>query len=255
MFPPSAWAIDILGELTQRMSIAIGAAGQGQILLQNNTEKPEVVRIYQTDYLFYADGRTLYDKPGTNARSNAKWITLTPDQIMVPAKGNATINYTIKVPDDKSLHGSYWSMIMVEPIPEASLTPPKGTEKNPVAYGVTTIIRYGIQIICDVGAPERGMIRFANKRLISDKNQRVFQIDIENTGSKLLAPLVWTELYGNSGTSVGRFEAGRAKVYPGCSARFVIDLSKVPPGTYKAIVVADNGDEDVFGAQYTLDVQ
>ena len=52
---------------------------------------------------------------------------------------------------------------------------------------------------------------------------------------------------------MGRFEAGRMGIYPGCSARFRIDLSGLPAGRYKAIVVADCGDENVFGAQYDLE--
>ena len=34
--------------------------------------------------------------------------------------------------------------------------------------------------------------------------------------------------------------------------RFKIDLSPVPEGTYKALVVADCGGDSLFGATYTL---
>jgi len=81
------------------------------------------------------------------------------------------------------------------------------------------------------------------------------QLDLENTGQRYLRLLVWAELYDEQGTSVGRFQAGRRGVYPGCSTRFHADLSQVPPGKYNALVVADNGDEYVFGARYDLEIE
>jgi len=43
------------------------------------------------------------------------------------------------------------------------------------------------------------------------------------------------------------------RIYPGTSVRHKIDLSSLPGGKYMALVVADNGDEYIFGAQYTLE--
>jgi hypothetical protein len=34
------------------------------------------VKIYQNDYRFDHEGRTSYDEPGTIARSNSSWITM-----------------------------------------------------------------------------------------------------------------------------------------------------------------------------------
>jgi hypothetical protein len=44
----------------------------------------------------------------------------------------------------------------------------------------------------------------------------------------------------------------RARVYPGTSVRRAIDLTDVPAGAYKALLVADAGDESVYGATYAL---
>ena len=51
---------------------------------------------------------------------------------------------------------------------------------------------------------------------------------------------------------IGRFEGRRKRIYPSTSVRYTVDLSNVPQGTYKALVVADSGGDYIFGANYTL---
>ena len=77
---------------------------------------PQEVKVYQTDYLFYADGSTYYGDPGTMPRSNTRWISFTPKQFTVPAGEEVTVRYTIQVPNDARLAGPYWSILMVEPV-------------------------------------------------------------------------------------------------------------------------------------------
>jgi hypothetical protein len=51
---------------------------------------------------------------------------------------------------------------------------------------------------------------------------------------------------------VGRFEGGTHRLYPGTTARFPADLVGVRDATYKALIVADCGGDDVFGADVSL---
>ena len=51
------------------------------------------------------------------------------------------------------------------------------------------------------------------------------------------------------------FDGERARVYPGTSVRRAIDLSRVPAGGYKALLVADAGEDNVYGATYTLEIE
>jgi len=44
-------------------------------------------------------------------------------------------------------------------------------------------------------------------------------------------------------------------IYPGTSVRFRIDLGKNMAGTYKTLVVADCGGDELFGANYTLEIK
>jgi len=247
-----AQGVSVLSDLTQSMTLGPGGTVEGRILLQNRSPKASEVRVYQTDYLFRASGDTSYGDPGTVQRSNAAWLTLTPRQLTVPAGETALIYYTVTVPQDQALSGTYWSMVMVEPVAPALLPDPDKTKPQ---VALRTILRYGIQMVTNIQDTGARELRFADKRLVVEEAARFLQIDVENTGQCWLSPLLWAELYDKAGASVGRFEARRQRLYPGCSGRFRIDLSRVPAGTYSAVVVADNGDEYVFGARYALDIK
>jgi hypothetical protein len=80
-------------------------------------------------------------------------------------------------------------------------------------------------------------------------------MDIDNIGEMWLSPPLWVEIYDSHGAKVGRFESSKKRIYPGCSVRHKVDLTDVPRGKYQALVVADNGDEHVFGAKYDFGIE
>jgi len=249
----AAGGITVIGGLTRYASLKPGGKTEGRILVRNLGTEPQEVKAFQTDYLFYADGRNLYDPPGSNPRSNASWITFTPSQFTVAPQDTVIINYTLQVPQDATLTGTYWSMLMIEPL-ATSLTAP-AAEKDKLKFSVQTILRYGIQLIADIdGADSTSSIKFPRQQLIKKDGKCLLVLDIENTGDRYLTPLVWAELFDSEGISLGRFEAGRQRVYPTCSSRFQIDLTQLSTGKYDALIVADNGDEAVYGAQLKLEI-
>jgi hypothetical protein len=63
-----------------------------------------------------------------------------------------------------------------------------------------------------------------------------------------LRPQVFTELFTGDGASYGRFTGEKFRLYPTTSRRFSIDVTRAPAGTYKAVVIADCGENDLFGS-------
>ncbi len=242
--------VQVIGGLARERNLQPGERFDGSIVLKNTGEVATSVRVHKVDYLFYADGRTLFDEPGNVPRSNAAWISFSPSRLSIPPKQTATVSYTIKTPENRELRGSYWTVLMIEP------TETDAEKEGPRSgLSVRTLIRYAVQVIVNIGDTGERNIRILDKRLIDDDGKRLLQIDIENTGERVLTPYLWAELHGE-GTSVqGRLETGKQRIYPGCTARYRIDLSKVPHGMYKALVVADNGDDYIFGARYDLLIQ
>ena len=171
--------VGIVNGLTQEKICKPGEIFESYIRLKNNGPKEETVKIYQTDYLFSADGKTFYDAPGKVARSNAAWIAVAPKQLTIAGLATVDVKYACKVPASESLIGTYWSIIMFEVLPPG---------------------------------------------------QRI------------------------KGEPAGKIEGERWRIFPGTSVRYRFDVSSLKQGVYNALIVFDNKDASVFGAQYKLNV-
>lgn len=250
----SAGGVNVLDGLTRSAALKSGEKSEGKITLQNSSDQEQEVKVFATDYQRNANGESNYDTAGSIPRSNSSWITFTPHQVVIPAKSTFIVYYTIQVPVDYLLTGTYWSVLMVEPISKASLEPPK-VEKDQIKLGITTVTRYAIQMITNIGTSGKRAIKFSKKELLVQEQSRTYQVDIENTGERALSPTLWIELYDVAGISQGRIDGNRWRIYPGGSARFNIDLTKIPAGIYTGLLVADNGDEYIFGTQLKLDIK
>ncbi|MCJ7459617.1 MAG: hypothetical protein MUP17_11580 [candidate division Zixibacteria bacterium] len=246
--------VSLIGELTREKTMQPGEKFEGKVTLKNTGETSWEVTIYKTDYLFYADGSNIYGESGRIPRSNAGWLSISPTRLTIPPKEMASVYYIIEVPQQPDLIGTYWSMLMVEPTSETGSKDIED-ETGKVKLGIKTVLRYGIQIVTNIGDTGDRKIKFLDKKLISQDGRRTLQMDIENIGERWLRPTLWVELYDKGGKNMGRFGNRQLRIYPGCSIRHKIDLGDVPIGKYKALVMVDNGDEYVFGAQYDLEIE
>jgi len=244
-------AFTVVGGLIRDSTVEPGERAEGIIHVRNSGKQDVEVKIFRADYLFTADGQTLYGNPGSTPRSNAEWVSLSPSRVNIPAGDMASVYYTIEVPEDSLLDGTYWSVVMIEPAVDPVL-PTIKEEEGKVTLGVQAVIRYAIQIVTNIGDSGERNIRFMKTTFVGDNGQRLLQSDIENTGTRCLSPFVWAELYNEDGLYIGRFESERLRIYPNCSVRHRVDLTDVPVGAYKALLIVDNGDEHVFGANYDL---
>jgi len=241
----------IIGGLTHQKKAGQGEKYTGSILIKNEHKKTEEIKFYQTDYAFNYKGVNYYGQPGKLKRSNAQWITFTPHKLTIPPGETVKLNYTVNVPDDPNLEGTYWSMIMAENIPHGS---PESTlpAKDKTKLGIVQVVRYGLQMVTHINDTGTRKIDFLDTKLLKDSSERILQVDVENTGQRWLRPTLWTELYDESGSYLGRFEAGKRRLFPDTSVRYEVDLTNLPEGNYKALVVADAGGDYIFGANYNF---
>lgn len=240
-----------VGTLTLESDVHPGQTYRGTFSLINTDSVPRMAVIYQTDYTFRCDGSNRFDDPGVEPRSNARWITFSPHQIEVPPLQSATISYEIRVPADSMLNGTYWSMLMVEQSDVESGLP---TRLRRHQTEVRQTVRYGVQCVTQIAGTGNARLSFTGTRLVSVEGQSTeLQVDVENVGERWLSPAAWMELYDSDGRQVGRFESEKKRIFPGTSVRFRIGLGETPSGKYKALVVLDSGDQNVFGAKYDLE--
>jgi hypothetical protein len=245
--------VGIVNGLTQEKICKPGETFESFIRLKNNGPKEETVKIYQTDYSFSADGKTYYDTPGKVGRSNAAWIAVNPKQVTLPGQATVDVKYSCKVPAGDSLVGTYWSIIMFEVIPPAKRAK-SDVDKKEIQFGVSQVMRYGVQIVTHFGETGARSLKFLDTELLQNKDGKTLQVDIENNGERWLRPFSYVELYTEKGESAGKIEGERWRIFPGTSVRYRFDVSSLKVGTYNALIVFDNKDASVFGAQYKLNV-
>jgi hypothetical protein len=246
----SSGGVAVLGGLSQEKTANPGDVYENTIHLKNDSETSCEVRIYQTDYAFLANGETSYDDPGTSPRSNADWLSISPRWVSVPGMSAVSVHYRVQVPDDADLQGTYWSVVMVEPT--ETMTQVVSDESGNRHVGIQTLVRYGVQIVTNIGDTGARDVLFRDTRLVKRDGQNLLEIDLENTGETWLLPLFSLELYDEKGTNSYHFDGQQQRVFPGCSVRHRIDLTGIPNGKYRALAIVDNRDEYVFGAQYDI---
>ncbi|AGA89895.1 hypothetical protein Thimo_1091 [Thioflavicoccus mobilis 8321] len=210
--------VKLASEMTIERVAQPGERYRGALTLQNNAAAPAEAKVYQPDYSFAADGSNDYGEPGQLERSNAKWISLSTELVRIPAGGTEELTFEVHVPRDKGLSGTYWSMIMVEPI--AALSREAIGEQPDNSARIAAVMRYGVQVVTQIGQSGATGLVFTNSGLIDEDGQRVFRIDAENTGSRWLRPSLWLELYREDGTPVGKSQGPTKRLYPGTSAQF-----------------------------------
>src|SRR5690554_5914859 len=108
--------IRISGGLSREYTLSPAEVFDDELIIYNSSDVAVDVKIYLSDYFYTWDGRTRYLQAGTEERSNADWLELRDGEIYtIPANDSFSFKYSIEVPADEELIGTYWSMIMVEP--------------------------------------------------------------------------------------------------------------------------------------------
>ena len=242
--------ISVVGEMIHEREALPGTTYDGMLVVRNTTSEPQQARIHQTDYRFYADGRSFYGEPGSTPRSNAAWLTISPALVTIPAGEVVRIHYRVQLPDapSDSLHGTYWSMLIVE-----GVKAPRTTPTRPGHLTLRPTIRHGVQVVTHVGSTGAPSIAFAQP-VLGGTSQDGFslEVDLSNEGDRASRIDATLELFTQEGRSVASLRSARGLVYPGSSIRQRFDLGTLSPGRYTALVMADAGADAVAGAQFTL---
>lgn len=147
LVPPAVARVGVVGALSRRMQLTPGQEAQGRVLVRNQGTASRVVKAYLTDYQSSADGKTRYGEAGGHARSNAPWVHIVPAEQTVAPGDTAAFNFIVRVPDDPGLAGTYWSMLLVEPVPAAALVPPQKEKQEEVRISIGTVVRTGIHLV------------------------------------------------------------------------------------------------------------
>ena len=240
--------IVVLNGLTHQYDVISGETYRGQIEIQNTSDIEQAVKLYQRDYSFNFKGEAFYEESGTNERSNAGWLDISPKYLKLQPKEKKLILFEVNVPKEEQMTGTFWSVIMVEG------EMPIDTNNLDNGLNVQTQIRYAIQIATTFNNEGERNLTFYDVNLEKENGQHFVVVDIENKGEFLFKPDVSIELFNEEGKSIGVFTSTKKKIYPDTSARFYVSLDRVQIGNYQSLILADCGDEDIFGINVDLEI-
>lgn len=250
--------ISVLSKLSDDRTALPGSVYEGEILVRNDTDTPQQVKIYQTDYHFDADGTNRFDAAGSSSRSNAGWVRFSPATLLLPPQEVLPVNYVVRVPekqDDQVPCGSYWSVLFIEAVGASSPESLLPDAETRVSFATQMQMRYGVQLATHITGSCTPEVRFERVELIqADDGQRLLQVDVRNTGSSMMRPDFWVELYSGAESTPIRLSGEAYRLYPGTAICQNLPVDDVPEGSYEALLVVDTGAEDIFGAQVALDL-
>ncbi|MDH6251277.1 hypothetical protein M2347_001004 [Chryseobacterium sp. H1D6B] len=244
-------SIVVLNGLTHNYKVENGQVYKGKIAIENTDNTPQNVKIYLQDLSYKADGTINYSTPHTNEKTNSDWIKLNTNLITLKAKEKTEVYYEITVPNNIARAGSYWSVIMVEPVEDLK---PNNTKEG---VNITSVIRYAIQVITDYNSENaKPDLKFESVKIDKEEGKHILKIAIANNGSLYCRPTANVEIYNRkSGQKAGTFSSLPMGLLPNTSKSFYIDISKMPPDKYNAAIIATDDDENAFALNVELEIK
>ena len=242
--------ISVVNGLIHEYKIEEGKSYRGIIEIQNTGETAQPVKVLKNDFLCNSEGQVFYEKPVKHERSNAGWIKLRTTYIVLNPGEKYRLVYQVDVPDSMSLSGSYWSVIIVEPVEEVHL------DKKVNTLNVLTRVRYAVQVVCTTSKVAKAEVKFEKTVITKIQGSRYLVVDLEDTGELFHRAKVTGEFYdAGSGARKGVYKSNLQSLFPNTSRRYMIDITDLEAGKYKGVLLADCEGENVFGLDMMLNIK
>ena len=101
--------ISLIDSLSHERPANVGESYSGRLILVNSESDEVEVRVSQSDHLYFQDARNDQKQPGKLERSNAGWISFAKASLVIPPFSTVEVEYTVSVPVDRKIFGTYWS--------------------------------------------------------------------------------------------------------------------------------------------------
>lgn len=235
-FQVSNAGIVILNGLTHVHKSDSGQLITGIIRLKNTDETEQRVIIYFNDLFQECGNETVLTADATHKNSIKNWLSTNVNEHVFAANEEYELIYTINVPNDTVINGSYWGILMVEI--------EKPIKEDQLEYGVKleSKVRYGIQIIADINERIPSELDFYDIKIDESDGNKIINVELKNLGTFYVEPTLVLEVFNANGEQQKKEEVKFKKVYPNSCKGFTLDISGLPKGAYTAVLIADYGE-------------
>jgi hypothetical protein len=234
--------------LTHEYDLGINSKIQGKTLLKNNGVTPQAIKVYFKDLNSECNGQINYADAGVNAQSLFPFIKINNADYTLQPGEDYELLYEIDLSKNNNKEGTHWVLMMVEVVdPISKSSPSKGFE-------IGSKIRYGIQIIANMGSKKLNDFSFKNIKINKDvDHNKTIEIAIENQNDFLVIPNLNLQIFDDKGIKIRDLTIPAKKVYPKNCQMFTFSLSGIEKGKYQAVLLADYLDENV-GVNIDLEI-
>lgn len=228
----------VINGLTHSFSGVSGQTFQGQIVLANISNDEQRVTFGLREAIYNCEEGRVFVENAEHQNSSTNWFESSMTDKTLAPKEKYIFKYSITIPNDHTLNGSYWTTLMVN-----VESPIKEEVANNI--GLDTKIRYAIRLLTDVNLKDEVALDFKGIDIKPNQVNRKKQLDIQVTNESIFIENVKLalEVYDTYGNKVLEGETKRSKVFPKVCRAFSIDVSSLPVGNYQCIVLADSRDE------------
>ncbi len=241
-------SIVIVNGLAHEHTIGGSKMVQGSITIQNVGAETARVQIYLSDLEHSCNGETSFDSTHNRKRCLVNWLELSDNELILTPGESTNLTYGLNPPDSIEKAGSYWGVIMIGEVENLDTALPK------VGLKINWMVRFAIQIIGNYRENAIKEIDFAGVRIDTSTSTNTVRVSIQNNGNYMMKPVMVLELFDQYGNQVCRKEIPYQKLYPGYCRNFDIPIGDVPVGVYSGILVADCGEENIYGVNIELDI-
>lgn len=238
--------VSVVNGLTHMHSGSSGDVITGEVILVNYGTVPERVTFSIADAIYDCEKPRIFSEKVSHALSSASWVTNHVNERVLAPKEEYVLKYTIAVPKDAELSGSYWSVLMV------SVERPIREESVHQNIGLDTKIQYAVGLITNVNSADSVQIDFADV-LSPGKEDKSLEVKIKNNGQFAEATTLTLEVYNQEGEKVKEYATKRLLVFPSVCRAYKLNISDLPNGEYECVLVAE-ARESFIGANLKLQI-
>lgn len=244
---------------SQDFDVSPGETVTGSFSVTSHHDTPITVRVYAADRVRLQEPVRDYPidiEPGKEPRSLLPWFQFSPDIMDLQPGESRPVQFTISMPADNELSGSYWAVLLLENAaePESVMTPVEGSD---TLVAVQMVFRYGMSITTTVRNTEQVSGTFSAATTEAHQHGLIMRPVFHNKGNTIIRPRVWLDLRDSAGQSVARTEPTPTGILPDSRRELQLEINNatIPPGEYILMCIADYGGPNLVAAQARLTVQ
>lgn len=203
----------------------------GRFIITNTGDKEERYRVIASYFTFSENGQLALAEP--DKHSMAAWIKFNPKEFTLPPKSKRAVRYVV-LPRGQVRDGQYWAAMELESLEGRNYSTDDGEGRT-----------FNLKVVPSVLAPMYGSAGAINRTYEvesfeiarSDRNKRMLQLKLKNTGNAVISFVGKFAVQDAAGETVAEGTLDSGLLLREKSRMFVSYIDpQLPAGNYKLIV-------------------